>query len=71
MERKLDHDILSLGNHLGVERGSDRKQNTELAHKVFLILNEGQLHRALLVEPKVALDLGCGSGIWALEFGNP
>ncbi|KOS42301.1 hypothetical protein ACN38_g6803 [Penicillium nordicum] len=47
----------------------DERYN-ELANKVFLILNEGQLHRAPLVEPKVALDLGCGSGIWALEFAK-
>jgi len=32
-------------------------------------LTYGRLHLAPLREPKNALDIGTGTGIWAIDFG--
>jgi ubiquinone/menaquinone biosynthesis C-methylase UbiE len=55
---------------MGYEKDFNHKEIAELTHKVFSILNKGHLHQSPLVEPGLALDIGCGSGIWTREFGD-
>ncbi|PGH16853.1 hypothetical protein AJ79_01497 [Helicocarpus griseus UAMH5409] len=43
----------------------------DLLHHVFLILNDGKLLRAPIgPKPQRALDIGTGTGIWALDFAD-
>jgi methylase of polypeptide subunit release factors len=35
------------------------------------MLLQGKLHLAPLDNPQEVLDLGTGTGIWAIEFGMP
>lgn len=41
----------------------------DLSHLMFQKLLDGRLHLAPLDHPKRILDLGTGTGIWALEMG--
>ncbi|KAL9585701.1 MAG: hypothetical protein Q9212_001358 [Teloschistes hypoglaucus] len=42
----------------------------DLKHHVALLLSGGHLHLAPLVNPKRILDIGTGSGIWAIEMAE-
>lgn len=50
----------------------DRQQEAEdLMHEVYKIILDGELHEAPINEnPQRVLDLGCGTGIWAIEFAD-
>lgn len=41
----------------------------DLSHLMFQKLLDGRLHLAPLDSPKRILDIGTGTGIWALEIG--
>jgi ubiquinone/menaquinone biosynthesis C-methylase UbiE len=41
----------------------------DLQHQLFLITLEGKLHLAPLKDPQLVLDIGTGTGIWAVEYG--
>ncbi|RPA80824.1 putative TAM domain methyltransferase, partial [Ascobolus immersus RN42] len=42
----------------------------EKLHHFFLLTYGGRLHLAPLENPRKVLDLGTGTGIWAIEFGD-
>ena len=42
----------------------------DLKHHVMMLLCNGYLHLAPLVNPKRILDIGTGTGIWAIEMGE-
>lgn len=44
------------------------KERLDLQHHSFKIYLDGRLHLAPLSSPRRVLDLGTGTGIWALEF---
>ncbi|KAI6765517.1 hypothetical protein HG530_006587 [Fusarium avenaceum] len=50
----------------------DRQQEAEdLMHEVYKIVMNDQLYEAPIGEnPQRVLDLGCGTGIWAIEFAD-
>ncbi|KAJ5612589.1 S-adenosyl-L-methionine-dependent methyltransferase [Penicillium lagena] len=58
------------GDELYNEKASNIKGALELTHRLFVSLNNGKLHRAPLGRPKFALDLGCGSGTWTIDFAK-
>ena len=43
--------------------------STDLQHAIFVLLLKGQLARSPIKEPQRVLDIGTGTGIWAIEFG--
>ncbi|KAF2000018.1 S-adenosyl-L-methionine-dependent methyltransferase [Amniculicola lignicola CBS 123094] len=51
---------------------NDDQQNDQLdiAHHMFLILLGNKLHLAPIQNPQNVLDLGCGTGIWAMDFAD-
>lgn len=51
---------------------NDEQQNDQLdiAHHMFLILLDNKLYLAPVQNPKKVLDLGCGTGIWAIDFAD-
>ncbi|KAF2268107.1 S-adenosyl-L-methionine-dependent methyltransferase [Lojkania enalia] len=51
---------------------NDEQQNDQLdiAHHMFLILLDNKLHLAPISDPQKVLDLGCGTGIWAIDFAD-
>jgi hypothetical protein len=42
---------------------------TDLQHHLFLLTLSGKLHLAPIRNPQNVLDIGTGTGIWAMEFG--
>lgn len=50
------------------------QERLDMAHHVWNLLLRGHLHKAPLAEsgpiPERAIDLGCGTGIWTIEFGD-
>lgn len=47
----------------------------DLYHKLFEVARKGQLHQAPLNygprhEPPRILDIGCGTGIWAIDMAE-
>lgn len=51
---------------------NDDKQNTQLEifHHIFLMILEGKLFLSPIEQPKHVLDLGTGTGIWAIEMAD-
>lgn len=45
-------------------------ERMDLKHHVMRLLCDGRLHIAPLSNPRRILDLGTGSGIWAIEMGE-
>jgi tRNA G46 methylase TrmB len=49
------------------------KDRMDICHKLFLVARREQLHSARLVanyeNPRI-LDLGCGTGIWAIDMAD-
>jgi len=46
------------------------KDRLDLVHHVFLLLLKGELHLAQLEAPQAILDLGTGTGIWAIDMAD-
>jgi methylase of polypeptide subunit release factors len=42
----------------------------DLHHEVFLQMLDGKLHIAPIENPKSILDVGTGTGIWAIEMAD-
>ncbi|RAK75356.1 class I SAM-dependent methyltransferase [Aspergillus fijiensis CBS 313.89] len=42
----------------------------DLSHHIYSMLLKGELHRAPVQNPARVLDLGTGTGIWALDFAD-
>jgi len=51
---------------------NDEQQNDQLdiSHHMYQILLDNKLYVAPIEEPKKVLDLGCGTGIWAIDFAD-
>ncbi|KAI4208406.1 MAG: hypothetical protein LQ348_000172 [Seirophora lacunosa] len=45
-------------------------ERIDIKHHVTLLLSAGNLHLAPLVNPKRILDIGTGTGIWAIEMAE-
>jgi ubiquinone/menaquinone biosynthesis C-methylase UbiE len=44
----------------------------DLQNHIWSLTLQGKLHLAPLPEfPQRVLDIGCGTGIWAIDFGKP
>ncbi|PKS12980.1 hypothetical protein jhhlp_000321 [Lomentospora prolificans] len=49
----------------------DKQQDVEsLLHELHKLILDNKLHQSPLTEPKTALDVGCGTGSWAIEFAD-
>ncbi|RPA72311.1 S-adenosyl-L-methionine-dependent methyltransferase [Ascobolus immersus RN42] len=46
------------------------QERLDITHHMYNVMYGGKLHFAPLKHPKTALDLGCGTGIWAIDFGD-
>ncbi|KAL4947414.1 S-adenosyl-L-methionine-dependent methyltransferase [Aspergillus filifer] len=42
-----------------------------LSHHIYRMLLKGELHRAPIKNPARVLDIGTGTGIWAIDFADP
>ncbi|OQD70773.1 hypothetical protein PENPOL_c001G01527 [Penicillium polonicum] len=49
------------------EREQDR---LDLSHHIYLMLLKGELFQAPIKDPKRVLDLGTGTGLWAIEYAD-
>ncbi|KIW07046.1 uncharacterized protein PV09_01938 [Verruconis gallopava] len=48
----------------------EAQDNLDLFHHIFALSLGGRLHLAPLDNPQRVLDIGTGTGIWAIEFGD-
>jgi len=55
-----------------IPNDEEEQDRLDLAHHVWLLTLRGDLYRAPLAEkpPQRALDIGAGTGIWTIEFGD-
>lgn len=44
--------------------------NLDLQHHLFLLTLDGKLGLAPVSQPNYVLDIGTGTGIWAIEYGE-
>ena len=42
----------------------------DLSHHVFAMVYKGNLYRAPIDKPERVLDVGTGTGIWVMDFGE-
>lgn len=52
---------------MNLQREADR---LDLQHHVLCLTYNSKLYFSPLDNPKNALDVGTGTGIWAIDFGN-
>ena len=45
-------------------------QRLDMMHHIYLLLLQGKLHQAPLENPQRVLDIGTGTGIWAIDFAE-
>lgn len=43
----------------------------DLQHHLFHLTFDGKLALAPIENPHMVLDMGTGTGIWAMDYGNP
>ena len=73
----LDYEYENGRRYHGWKAGSyplpnDEKEldRIDLKHHITLLLCDGNLHLAPIHRPQRVLDLGTGTGIWAIEMGD-
>ena len=44
--------------------------HVDLQHHLFLLTLDGKLNLAPVSKPQYVLDIGTGTGIWAIEYGE-
>ncbi|KAJ5623543.1 hypothetical protein N7490_012148 [Penicillium lividum] len=58
-----------LGNYM-MPNDEEEQDRMDLAHHLWLMLLKGELHNAPVKAPQKILDLGTGTGIWALDIAE-
>ncbi|KAL8832323.1 MAG: hypothetical protein Q9191_000324 [Dirinaria sp. TL-2023a] len=53
-----------------VESDDAEMERMDIKHHIFILLCSGNLHLAPLTKPERILDLGTGTGIWAMEMAD-
>jgi hypothetical protein len=48
----------------------EEQDRLDSVHHMWLIAGEGELTKAPIKEPQMVLDLGTGTGVWAIEFAD-
>ncbi|KAJ5707343.1 hypothetical protein N7488_007144 [Penicillium malachiteum] len=59
----------SLGNYM-MPNDEEEQDRMDLAHHIWLMLMRGELYKAPIRDPRKILDLGTGTGIWALDIAE-
>ncbi|KAN0085261.1 S-adenosyl-L-methionine-dependent methyltransferase [Elaphomyces granulatus] len=57
------------GEHL-LPNDESEQNRMDLAHHIYLLITGGRLYLAPIVNPQRVLDLGTGTGIWAIDFAD-
>ncbi|MCJ1313077.1 hypothetical protein MMC25_006754 [Agyrium rufum] len=56
--------------HYPLPNDESELDRLDLQHHVITLLLNGELHLAPLTNPKKMLDIGCGTGLWAIEIAD-
>jgi SAM-dependent methyltransferase len=48
----------------------EEQDRMDFVHHIFLLILDGKLYNAPLQAPRRVLDIGTGTGIWAIDFGD-
>ncbi|KAJ5794799.1 hypothetical protein N7457_001398 [Penicillium paradoxum] len=64
--------VVSLSCFRGRRMPNDEEEQDrmDLTHHIWLLLLKGELHKAPVTNPQKILDLGTGTGIWALDIAE-
>ncbi|OKL59266.1 hypothetical protein UA08_05678 [Talaromyces atroroseus] len=57
------------GSHL-LPNDESEQARMDLAHHIYLMITGGKLHLSPISNPQRVLDLGTGTGIWAIDFAD-
>jgi cyclopropane fatty-acyl-phospholipid synthase-like methyltransferase len=68
MQSQLCPALIRLDRDLTLKQ--DELDRMDLEHHIFLLLLEGKLHLAPLSDPQRILDIGTGTGIWAIDMAD-
>ncbi|OJJ36317.1 hypothetical protein ASPWEDRAFT_737065 [Aspergillus wentii DTO 134E9] len=60
----------SRANHYMMPNDEDEQDRLDLVHHLYLMLMKGELYNAPIENPQKILDLGTGTGIWAIEMAD-
>jgi len=61
----------SYGKHMyGIPIDEHEQQRNNIQHAKFLLLLDGRLHLAPIKTPQKILDIGTGSGTWAIDMAD-
>lgn len=61
----------SFGKHQqALPQDEEEMDRNDLQHAKFIMLLGGKLHMAPILDPKKVLDLGTGTGIWAIDMAD-
>lgn len=66
-QAELVRHLIQLADARTLQKELDR---IDLKHHIMTLLCHGHLHLAPLVSPGKILDIGTGTGIWAIEMGE-
>ncbi|TVY83055.1 Secondary metabolism regulator laeA [Lachnellula suecica] len=58
------------GGEYYLPNDEEEQARLDLQHHIYLLCSGGVLHRAPLQNPQSVLDIGTGTGIWAIEFAD-
>ncbi|KAL1983168.1 hypothetical protein VTN96DRAFT_418 [Rasamsonia emersonii] len=60
----------SVKNYVYEPNDKDEQDRLDLSYHIYNLCLGGELHRAPLKNPQKVLDLGTGTGIWAIDFAD-
>ncbi|RPA82441.1 S-adenosyl-L-methionine-dependent methyltransferase [Ascobolus immersus RN42] len=67
--RRYKSDRGTKGEYL-LPNDEKEQERLDLTHHMYRIMLKGELFKAPIKKPKRVLDLGTGTGVWAIDFGD-
>lgn len=66
----IDPPVLDRSGRYVLPNDETEQDRLDMQHHSFLLIFGGELYRAPLTRIERVLDVGCGTGLWAMDFGD-